>query len=416
MPHELVVIAGPDQGKAFTLAEGTPATLGRGEQAQVRLNDPRVSRAHCVVELRPAGPYLTDSGSSFGTFLNGQRVAQSLLRVGDVIRIGDTELSVRGPASADQPTLAPTGPAAAQAAPAVSTPPPDFAATLRNLSSTQLGDYRLGELIAEGKAGAVFKAQDVRSGQAVAVKVLATDVTQHPEAEQRVARAATIMLPLRHPHLVALLDWGTSGPHCWVAMDYIDGESLTQVIDRIGIAGMLDWKYAFRVAMHIARALILIHHHQIIHRNLTPRNVLIRKSDKAALLGDLVLAKAVEDSSPALTRPGEIVGDVHYMSPERLHGNDPVDARSDIYSLGALLYALLTGRPPLTGITLLDTITRICQVEPERPRKVQLAISDLFEQVVMKMLAKHPASRYQSALELLQELNRIASLQGIAVT
>jgi serine/threonine protein kinase len=223
------------------------------------------------------------------------------------------------------------------------------------------------------------------------------------------------MLPVRHPHLVRVLEFGVTGPHHWLAMEYVAGESLVQVIGRVGVAGMLDWRFAYRVGVHITRALCFVHQRHIVHRNLTPRNVLVRASDKCALLGDLVLAKTVEEDSSPLTRPGELVGDVHYMSPERIHGGPLVDARSDIYSLGALLYALLTGRPPLASTSLADTIALILQATPESPRKRQLAISEMFEGVVMKMLAKRPDERFQTAGELLQQLNRVGTFQGVTV-
>src|SRR5262249_30546466 len=181
---------------------------------------------------------------------------------------------------------------------------------------------------------------------------LRPEFTQRPADVQRLFRAAATTIPLRHPHLVALREVGQTGPYCWLAMDWVDGESLAEVIDRIGVAGMLDWRFAARVAVHVARPLHSPHRQQIVHRTLPPRNVLVRSGARAALLGDLPLAKALVGSFAVdFTRPGEIVGDVLYMPPERLSGTDPVDARSDLYSLGALVYALLTGRPPLAGPT-----------------------------------------------------------------
>src|SRR5262249_3204907 len=146
---------------------------------------------------------------------------------------------------------------------------------------------------------------------------------------------------------------GKSGGYCWVALEYIAGENLSQVIGRTGVAGMLDWKYSFRVALHIGRALDYAHGHKIIPRNRTPPNTLLQATDKVTRLGDLMLAKALEGTMvEQITRPGELVGDVAYMSPERTRGMTNVDGRSDLYGLGATLYALLTGRPPFEGATL----------------------------------------------------------------
>jgi serine/threonine-protein kinase len=233
---------------------------------------------------------------------------------------------------------------------------------------------------------------------------------------QRFVRAMKTMLPLKHPNLVALLGAGKTGDYCWMAMEYLEGESLTHVIQRIGVAGMLDWRYAMRVGVHIARALEYAHGQQIIHRNIAPPNILVRSSDKVAKLGDLMLAKALEGMlAQQITKPGQLLGDVNYMSPERTHGTQPLDGRSDIYSLGATLYALLTGRPPFADVSLVETITKIRKAEPEEPKKFQMAIPDLFEGAVLKMLEKHPDRRFQKASDLLKDLERVANFQGLTV-
>jgi len=233
---------------------------------------------------------------------------------------------------------------------------------------------------------------------------------------QRFVRAMKTMLPVRHANLVTILGAGKTGPFCWIAMDYIDGESLTKVIQRIGVAGMLDWKNAFRVAVDIARALDYAHSQAIIHRNVTPPNILLRKSDKAALLGDLMLAKALEGSlAQNLTKPGELLGDVAYMAPERTRGTSDIDGRADLYGLGATVYAVLTGRPPFSGDALADVIAKIRSAEPEKPKKYQLSIPDMFQGAVLKLLAKRPQDRYQSAAELLKDLERVGKFAGVAV-
>jgi serine/threonine protein kinase len=200
-----------------------------------------------------------------------------------------------------------------------------------------------------------------------------------------------------------------------MAMDFIEGESMTEVIRRIGVAGMLDWRYGFRVAVHIARALEYAHGQHIIHRNVAPQNILLRTADKTALLGDLMFAKALEGTlAQQITRPGELVGDVGYMAPERTRGGE-VDGRADLYGLGATVYALIAGRPPFSGGTVLETITRIRGAEPEKPKKYQMAIPDLFQGTVLKLLAKRPEDRFQSAKDLLVDLERVGKFAGVSV-
>src|SRR5262249_46035079 len=151
---------------------------------------------------------------------------------------------------------------------------------------------------------------------------------------------------------------GKTGTYLWTAMEYVEGDSLSQVIQRIGTHGMLDWRYALRVAVHVSPALVFAHYHQIIHRDIAPPNILAQGAEQATKLGDLMRANAVEGKlATQITRPGELLGDVRYMSPERTAGGaSAVDGRADVYSLGATVYALLTGRPPCEGRSMVETI------------------------------------------------------------
>jgi serine/threonine-protein kinase len=262
----------------------------------------------------------------------------------------------------------------------------------------------------------VFRARDTKDDREVACKVLWPEYAKNDAEMQRLIRAVKTVLPLRHPNLVTLYGAGKTGAYCWISMEYVDGESLTQVIQRIGAAGMLDWRHGLRVAVHVARALDFARQHAIIHRNITPTNIMVRSADKLTKLGDLLLAKATEGIlAEPITSPGELLGEVAYMSPERTRSNSDVDSRSDIYSLGATIYALLTGRPPCEGGSLVETLTKIRQTEPVKPKKFQLSIPDLFEGTVMKMLAKRPEERFQTPAELLTDLERVARYQGVTV-
>jgi serine/threonine protein kinase len=179
---------------------------------------------------------------------------------------------------------------------------------------------------------------------------------------------------------------------------------------------MLDWRHAFRVAVHIGRALETAYEHQIIHRNITPQNILLRKSDRVAKLGDLMLAKALEGTlARPVTQPGQLIGDLVYMPPERTRTDVPVDCRADIYSLGATVYALLTGRPPFEGDSLPQVVSKIRQAEPVKPKQYQLAIADRFQDCVLTMLAKRSEDRYETPSKLLLDLDRIARYENIEV-
>jgi serine/threonine protein kinase len=402
---ELHLIAGPDQGRIYQLIEGEPLLLGRSRHAFNRLNDMQVSRVHCEVELEEGQVHVTDMESGGGTFINGESVTDEYMKVNDVLQIGQTQFRLQ---PGRQTTLN-TRPSGAPPKPAVLT-----GDRLQELSGTTLSHFHVGDLHARGQSGLIFEARDFKDDSPVALKVLFPGATRNAKELRRFVRSMRTVIRLRHANLVTLLGAGKSGPYCWVAMEFVDGESLSQVIQRIGVAGMLDWRNAFRVAVHIARALEYAHDNQIIHRNLTPQNIIVRKSDKVAKLGDLMLAKALEGAlAEQLTRPGEILGDLRYMSPERTLGGPDVDGRSDLYSLGALTYALLTGRPPFEGGSLVETIMKIRTGVPAKPRQFQMSIPDRFEGIVLKLLAKRPDERFPSATQLLKELERVAKLSNL---
>jgi serine/threonine protein kinase len=404
------ILTGPDAGRAHTLQTGSDLMLGRGEKSFYRLSDPRVSRSHCQVLLEGDQVTVICNGGSGGTRVNGKIVQKQVLKLGDVLQVGDTQLRLQ---MGDFP-LAVAMAAVNQSAPpqAPESPTPD---SLEVLCGQTLAHYDIGPVIGRGHIAMVFHATDTKDNRPVALKVLLPEFSKNDEEMQRFIRGMKTTLPLKHPNLVRLYGAGKAGPYCWVAMEYIAGENLRQVIDRIGVAGMLDWKHAYRAAVHVARALAYAHANGIVHRNVTPTNILRDAASKELKLGDLMLAKALEGTaSDLITRSGELVGDVEYMSPERTRGTADVDARSDLYGLGATVYALLTGRPPCPGKTLVEKVTRIRQVPPDRPAKYQMSIPPMFEGVVLKLLAKEPKDRCQTAAELVTELERLGKFGGVS--
>ena len=143
---------------------------------------------------------------------------------------------------------------------------------------------------------------------------------------------------------------------------------------------------------------------------------MIQLADRAAKLGDLMLAKAIEGNmAQQITRSNEVLGDLRYMSPEQTFGPERLDARSDLYSLGAMLYALLTGKPPFEGDNIIETITRIRQAPLVVPKKYQMSIPDAFQSIVLRLLAKRSEDRYPSADAMLQELERVSRYNGVTV-
>jgi serine/threonine protein kinase len=407
MIAELVVTAGPDAPRRFPLTNGQTLIIGRGDKSHTHLTDQHASRTHCVVEVDEGKFILRDQGSSAGTLVNGQRVEQRELRPGDVIRVGHTELRL---------ILPDTEMSTVHSEPAVAPKPVPTAANLKNLVGQSLAHFELKKTIASGNTGLVFLAHDTKHDRPAAVKVLWPEISQHEDEMQRFVRAMKTMMPIRHENLIEIYAAGKNGPYCWVAMEYVEGECLTEVINHFGTKGMLDWRTTFLVTVQVARALETAAENQIVHRNITPTNILFNRDTRIAKLGDLMLAKALEGTQARqITRPGQLVGELPYMPPERTRTDAPVDCRADIYSLGATTYALLTGRPPFEGNSVPELVSLIRSAEPIKPKQYHLSVADRFQDSVMTMLAKRPEDRYETPSKLLMDLNRIARYENIQV-
>jgi serine/threonine protein kinase len=404
---QFIVVAGPDKDKRYVIHEGDGLMMGRHPETAYQLNDPRVSRNHCEVRCKGGKVTVIDNKSAGGTFVNSAKITQRVLQHGDLVQLGESLLRYDSGSAVPASTVTGLQPHAEYDAKATE--------QLNTLSGRKLAHFEIGPVIGKGDSHMSFQATDTKDNKTVSLRVMQPAFSKDEDEIQRFIRAVKTMLPLRHPNIVALYGAGKNGPYCWISMEYIEGELLTDVIHRIGIAGMLDWKHAYRVGVHIGRALEYAHGLNIIHRSIAPATIIIQASDKAARLNDLMLAKALEGTlAQEITKPGELVGDVNYLSPERTRGvASEVDGRSDLFSLGSTCYALLTGKPPFAGKTLVETITKIRNVEPIKPSQSQLGIPGLFEAVILKMLAKRPEERYQTAGEVVKELERIGKFQGV---
>lgn len=398
MKLTLNVIAGPDQGKSFELPVGQTMVLGRGDQADIRVNDPAVSRTHFEASNQGDGLLVADSGSRSGLFVDGAKVETANVALGAIIQVGDTKMKV---SVVGEPTMG-------ASAPTIEEKP------LPQMVGEKLGPYLLQSVIGKGASGVVFKALDEENDRVAAVKVLSPTFTSTDEQRQRFVRAMKTILPIRSPRILRLYNAGKNGPYCWAAMEYVEGDNLADLIQRIGIDGMLDWKEVWRVAIDVAQALNTGYENKIVHRNVTPKNILRRDSDKACLLGDFMLAKALEGTlAQDVTSPGQILGELSYLAPERTRGDAELDTRSDMYGLGATCYALLTGRPPVGGTSMVDIIKNVREQKPEPPKTYQLSVNDLFQDLIMSLIEKDPADRIQTPAKLISELLRIGKFNNL---
>lgn len=415
---KLSILEGPDRGREFDIPSDQPFIVGRGSDSDTKIRDPALSRIHCRLDIKDQQVILTDQNSSSGTFVKGIRIEspQTLLPATE-FRIGDSRLLVDCESQLDAPTvtrelelgLASSKPIARS----VSKTPID-SRPLHELEGETFLRYRLDKLVWTGRNSYIFKGYDTRRDRVVAVKILKPHIASTEEQRERFIRAMRTMLPVIHPNIVRTRKAGRKGPYCWTAMEWIEGQSVTKLIQNIGIGGTLAWQDVWRVAVHISRALEAAAKYHIVHRNVTPSNILRRNHDKSYLLTDLVLARALEHTdAPSLTRPGDVLGELAYMAPEILLQPNQVDQRCDQYGLGATLYALLTGDPPFKAINVSDFLEKLKTGSPKNPASVQLGMDERFCDLVMRLIKTSPEARFDSPKALLRELEHVGKLGGI---
>jgi hypothetical protein len=433
---KLLVIAGPDRGKRFEMVPAVPLVLGRSREADVRLSDPRVSPNHCKLSVRNATLFVMDMDSLTGTSVNNVFVTVEYpLQLGDTFSVGDTVVLVQDPDAPDPPEMAapaevvPAAPPAAKppaAKPPVAKPQAAPSKPVVNVTSDlpdrpeqlpghEVSHYRVGTMLFRGRTGFVFNAQDLKHRKPVALKVMTAAFAADEQNRTQFTRAMKLAMPLRHPNVVPVIGAGKSGPYCWVAMELVNGESLTATIRHVGVAGSLDWRRALRMSIYLARGLTYVHEQKIVYRNIGPQNILCEGESKIPRLSDFLRIRPFFD--PVEPGQGEEMPDslLLYAAPEQTREESEIDYRSDIFNLGALCYSLVTGRPPFEGGSLAETITKIRREKPEDPKKYQLAIPKAFEGVILQMLAKRPEDRYQTTAEVLRDLERVLKYQGMTL-
>ena len=255
--------------------------------------------------------------------------------------------------------------------------------------------YTVGRQLGRGGTAAVYLAHDARYDRDVAIKVMHSEIASGVGAD-RFLREISVAAKLTHPHIVPLLDSGAIEGTLWFAMPVVEGQSLRSRLDRDRQLPIVE---AVRIAQDVAGALAYAHAHNVVHRDIKPENVLL--SSGSAVVADFGLAKGLEAAgAESLTNTGIAVGTALYMSPEQATGADTVDGRSDIYSLGCMLYEMLTGEPPYVGKTVQAVIAKRFSDPVPSPRRLRSTISPALDEIVMRALAKSPADRFQTADEL----------------
>jgi serine/threonine-protein kinase len=258
------------------------------------------------------------------------------------------------------------------------------------------GDYELLELIGRGAMGVVYRARQKALGRVVALKMIRAGQFATPAELQRFVTEARAAARLRHPGVVTIHDVGEHQGHPFFSMELVEGRSLAEV------GAPLEPERAARLVRSIAEAVQSAHEQKIIHRDLKPSNVLL--DGERTRITDFGLARSMDVQSD-LTATGEVIGTPSYMPPEQANG-ERADVRSDVYSMGAILYELLTGRPPFKAESFVATLRQVVEVEPAPPRALNREVPRDLETICLECLAKEPHRRYASAAELGAELER----------
>ena len=265
-----------------------------------------------------------------------------------------------------------------------------------DLIGQHLGSYDVIRLIGRGGFARVYLATHRGLGRQVALKVLLPSFAESPEFVARFLGDAHIAARLEHPNIVKVYDIGQQGRYYYFAMAYVDGGSLQSVLRRRRLAP----RQALAILSQIARALDYAHAQGVIHRDVKPSNILLSKSGRA-YLADFGIARAAWD--PRLTQRTRPLGTLEYMSPEQAQGKE-VDARSDLYSLGVVLYEMICGRPPFQGENPVSVLHKIVYEAPPPPAKFKRGLSSALTSVLLRAIAKDPARRFQSGAEMAQAL------------
>ncbi|MFI6076722.1 Stk1 family PASTA domain-containing Ser/Thr kinase [Actinoplanes sp. NPDC051343] len=278
------------------------------------------------------------------------------------------------------------------------------------------GRYQVGELLGYGGMAEVHKGRDLRLGRDVAIKMLRTDLARDATFQERFRREAQNSAALNHPAIVAVYDTGeeissTGEKLPFIVMEFVNGQTLKEVL---GQEGRIQPRRALEIIADICAALEFSHRHGIIHRDIKPGNVMITPNGQVKVM-DFGIARALASGATTMTQTSAVIGTAQYLSPEQARG-EAVDARSDVYAAGCVLFELLVGHPPFVGDSPVSVAYQHVREEPKAPSSINREVSPDVDAIVLKALSKNPINRYQSAQEMRADALRAVAGRPVLAT
>jgi serine/threonine-protein kinase len=278
------------------------------------------------------------------------------------------------------------------------------------------GRYQVGELLGYGGMAEVHRGRDLRLGRDVAIKTLRSDLARDAIFQLRFRREAQNAAALNHPAIVAVYDTGEEhGPSGeelpYIVMEFVNGRTLKEVL---GAEGRLMPRRALEIVADICSALEFSHRHSIIHRDIKPGNVMLTQTGQVKVM-DFGIARALASGASTMTQTSAVIGTAQYLSPEQARG-EAVDARSDVYATGCVIYELLCGHPPFVGDNPVSVAYQHVREDPRPPSESNRDVTPAIDAIVLKALSKNPANRYQSAGEMRADLLRAAAGRPVMAT
>lgn len=368
MPR-LIVEKGHDKGKSIVVPSGSTVLVGRDSSAALQLRDTMTSRLHFKIEAREEGFWLHDLESLNGTLLNGSPVHEAKLSLGDLIKAGETFFSFVSE---------------------------DAAAT--TMQGQRIGGYRIIERVGRGGMGTVYKAEQIDLQRVVALKVMSEEHTKDKEFIELFIHEARAAAKLNHPNIVQVYDVKRQNNLYYISMEFVGGGSVQEILNR---QRKLPVAQGVQIVLDAARGLDYAHKKGIMHRDVKPDNLFLSETGMTKI-GDMGLARGLNEK----VGPEEetsVIGTPHYIAPEQVLGK-PADFRSDIYSLGATAYRMLTGITPHNAPSVRDLVNKKVREDPTPPHEVNGEIPRALSQILMRMMARDPDARYENLGDVIADL------------